>query len=178
MIGLHRVSSWSTSTRSPVEACLPDYPPFGKRMLVRQPAGSRCSCAGNVQPRHRPHPTTSSRSGIETAERRAPNPGPTSSSRPPASSFTDYGPPGSASWGATPPHWASAWSDDNPTAYLGITVPGFPNLFLMYGPNTNLAHGGSIFSSTPSARPDTSCRRSGNWSKPIPRDRGTGGAVP
>lgn len=28
-------------------------------------------------------------------------------------------------------------------AYLGITVPGFPNLFLLYGPNTNLG-GGSI----------------------------------
>ena len=38
----------------------------------------------------------------------------------------------------------AAWSDDNPTAYLGITVPGFPNLFCMYGPNTNLGHGGSI----------------------------------
>jgi len=37
-----------------------------------------------------------------------------------------------------------AWVDENPTAYLGITVPQFPNLFLMYGPNTNLAHGGSI----------------------------------
>lgn len=36
------------------------------------------------------------------------------------------------------------WGDDDPRAYLGITVPGFPNLFLMYGPNTNLAHGGSI----------------------------------
>jgi 4-hydroxyacetophenone monooxygenase len=31
-----------------------------------------------------------------------------------------------------------------PTAHLGITVPGFPNLFLMYGPGTNLAHAGSI----------------------------------
>jgi 4-hydroxyacetophenone monooxygenase len=31
-----------------------------------------------------------------------------------------------------------------PSAYLGITVPGFPNLFLMYGPGTNLAHAGSI----------------------------------
>jgi 4-hydroxyacetophenone monooxygenase len=29
-------------------------------------------------------------------------------------------------------------------AYLGITVPDFPNLFCMYGPATNLAHGGSI----------------------------------
>jgi 4-hydroxyacetophenone monooxygenase len=35
------------------------------------------------------------------------------------------------------------WGEDDPRAYLGITVPGFPNLFLLYGPNTNLAHGGS-----------------------------------
>ena len=32
----------------------------------------------------------------------------------------------------------------NPKAYLGITVPQFPNLFCLYGPNTNLVHGGSI----------------------------------
>jgi 4-hydroxyacetophenone monooxygenase len=38
-----------------------------------------------------------------------------------------------------------AWGDDDPRAHLGITVPGFPNLFLTYGPNTNLAHGGSIY---------------------------------
>ncbi|SOJ55483.1 4-hydroxyacetophenone monooxygenase [Mycobacterium simulans] len=31
-----------------------------------------------------------------------------------------------------------------PYAYLGITVPGFPNLFLIYGPGTHLAHGGSL----------------------------------
>jgi 4-hydroxyacetophenone monooxygenase len=37
-----------------------------------------------------------------------------------------------------------AWGDDDPRAYLGITAPGFPNLFMIYGPNTNLAHGGSI----------------------------------
>jgi 4-hydroxyacetophenone monooxygenase len=36
------------------------------------------------------------------------------------------------------------WGDDDPRGYLGITVPYFPNLFLIYGPNTNLAHGGSI----------------------------------
>lgn len=35
------------------------------------------------------------------------------------------------------------WGEDNPRAYLGITVPRFPNFFLMFGPNTNLAHGGS-----------------------------------
>jgi 4-hydroxyacetophenone monooxygenase len=31
-----------------------------------------------------------------------------------------------------------------PNAHLGITVPGFPNLFLVYGPGTHLAHGGSL----------------------------------
>ncbi|MBL7498225.1 NAD(P)/FAD-dependent oxidoreductase [Frankia sp. CNm7] len=33
---------------------------------------------------------------------------------------------------------------ERPAAYLGITVPGFPNLFLMYGPGTHLAHGASL----------------------------------
>ena len=36
------------------------------------------------------------------------------------------------------------WGDE-PTAYLGITVPGFPNLFLCYGPGTNLAHSAGLF---------------------------------
>jgi 4-hydroxyacetophenone monooxygenase len=31
-----------------------------------------------------------------------------------------------------------------PAAYLGITVPGFPNFFCLYGPGTNLASGGSL----------------------------------
>ncbi len=30
-------------------------------------------------------------------------------------------------------------------AYKGITVAGFPNLFMMYGPNTNLGHNSIIF---------------------------------
>lgn len=37
-----------------------------------------------------------------------------------------------------------AWEDDNPKAYLGITTPGFPNLFFMYGPNTNPIGGSYI----------------------------------
>lgn len=35
------------------------------------------------------------------------------------------------------------WGDD-PKAYLGMTIPAFPNLFCLYGPGTNLAHAGSI----------------------------------
>ncbi|MEE8312550.1 MAG: 4-hydroxyacetophenone monooxygenase, partial [Candidatus Binatia bacterium] len=38
---------------------------------------------------------------------------------------------------------AEQWGEE-PTAYLGITVPNFPNLFCIYGPGTNLAHGGSL----------------------------------
>jgi 4-hydroxyacetophenone monooxygenase len=34
--------------------------------------------------------------------------------------------------------------DGDARAYLGITVPGFPNLFLLYGPNTNIVINGSI----------------------------------
>ncbi len=37
------------------------------------------------------------------------------------------------------------WGEDDPRAHLGITVPEFPNFFVLYGPNTNLAHGGSAF---------------------------------
>lgn len=36
------------------------------------------------------------------------------------------------------------WGDDDPRAHLGIDVPGFPNFFMLFGPNTNLGHGGSI----------------------------------
>ncbi|HKE80117.1 MAG TPA: NAD(P)/FAD-dependent oxidoreductase [Solirubrobacteraceae bacterium] len=32
-----------------------------------------------------------------------------------------------------------------PRAYLGLTVPGFPNLFLLYGPNTNGGSGSVIY---------------------------------
>lgn len=31
-----------------------------------------------------------------------------------------------------------------PFAYRGISVPGFPNFFMTYGPGTHLAHGGSL----------------------------------
>ncbi len=31
-----------------------------------------------------------------------------------------------------------------PRAYLGMTVPDFPNFFMLYGPGTNLASGGSL----------------------------------
>jgi 4-hydroxyacetophenone monooxygenase len=40
-------------------------------------------------------------------------------------------------------HLSQRWGE-RPAAYLGMTVPDFPNLFLMYGPGTHLAHGASL----------------------------------
>jgi 4-hydroxyacetophenone monooxygenase len=37
----------------------------------------------------------------------------------------------------------TVWGE-RPYAYRGITVPGFPNFFLTYGPGAHLAHGGSL----------------------------------
>jgi cation diffusion facilitator CzcD-associated flavoprotein CzcO len=39
---------------------------------------------------------------------------------------------------------SAAWRD-GAEAYLGITVTGFPNLFMLYGPNTNLGHNSIIY---------------------------------
>ncbi|MFG2657340.1 flavin-containing monooxygenase [Streptomyces sp. NPDC048425] len=36
------------------------------------------------------------------------------------------------------------WRGDDARAYLGTTIPGFPNLFCLYGPNTQAGHGGSL----------------------------------
>ncbi len=37
----------------------------------------------------------------------------------------------------------ATWGD-SANAYKGVSVPDFPNLFCLYGPNTNIVHGGSI----------------------------------
>ncbi|HTH59313.1 MAG TPA: NAD(P)/FAD-dependent oxidoreductase [Paraburkholderia sp.] len=38
-----------------------------------------------------------------------------------------------------------AWRRDGPEAYLGASVAGFPNLFLLAGPNTGLGHNSMIY---------------------------------
>lgn len=38
------------------------------------------------------------------------------------------------------------WHGDDARAFLGTTVPGFPNFFCLYGPNTQFGHGGSLIS--------------------------------
>ncbi len=48
-----------------------------------------------------------------------------------------------------------AWGD-RPTAYLGVTVPGFPNFFILYGPNTN---GGYAITSMLERQAEVAARR-------------------
>ncbi|WP_227984390.1 flavin-containing monooxygenase [Nocardia spumae] len=37
------------------------------------------------------------------------------------------------------------WAAEGARAYLGMSVPDFPNLFMMYGPNTNVGSGSIIY---------------------------------
>jgi 4-hydroxyacetophenone monooxygenase len=39
---------------------------------------------------------------------------------------------------------SATWDGDDARAYLGLAVHDFPNLFCLYGPNTQTAHGGSL----------------------------------
>ena len=49
-----------------------------------------------------------------------------------------------------------AWKD-GPRNYLGMVVDGFPNMFQMYGPNTNLGHNSIIIMSEAQANYITQC---------------------
>jgi cation diffusion facilitator CzcD-associated flavoprotein CzcO len=46
---------------------------------------------------------------------------------------------------------------DTPSSYLGITVSGFPNLFMLMGPNTGLGHNSMIFMIEAQARYAVQC---------------------
>jgi 4-hydroxyacetophenone monooxygenase len=128
--------------------CIPDYPPFGKRILLDS-GWYRAICQPNVELISEPVAGLS-RNGVVTADGKE---------RPAdlivyatgfrvgamAARLNVFGRGGRS--------LADAWRDDNPTAYLGMTMPGFPNLFVMQGPNTGLGHGGSaVFQSESQAR--------------------------
>lgn len=58
-----------------------------------------------------------------------------------------------------------AWKD-GPKNYLGMTVSNFPNLFIMYGPNTNLGHNSIIIMSEAQAKYIAACvanLKKNNW---------------
>ena len=135
-----------------LEKCMPTYPPYGKRILldngwfsaVRKPnvelitdSVERVDSTG-VQSAsgHREHDIIVLANGFEV--------------------FQGASRLGLRGRGGV--DLADLWANDDPKAYLGITVADFPNLFIMQGPTTGLGHGGSaIFQAECHARHITAC---------------------
>ena len=78
-----------------------------------------------------------------SAPRTAPSAPPTCSCSPPASQTHGFVAPMEIA-GAGGRTLAEEWAEV-PRAYLGLSVPGFPNMFLLYGPNTNGGTGSVIY---------------------------------
>ncbi|MFD4369187.1 flavin-containing monooxygenase [Rhodococcus sp. NPDC058521] len=62
-----------------------------------------------------------------------------------ATGFTPTEPPVSHAIRGTDGRTLAEHWDGSPSAYKGTSVSGFPNLFLMYGPNTNLGHSSIVY---------------------------------
>ncbi len=118
---------------------LPDYPPFGKRILVDN-GWFRTLKRDNVELITEPITKVSAHS-VETADGGSFEADVVVL----ATGFQATGILGDLDiQGLDGRTLAQQWQGDDPRAYLGMTAPGFPNLFFLYGPNTNLGHGGSI----------------------------------
>ena len=136
-----------------VDKCLPTYPPFGKRILidngwyrtVSRPdvelvdtpiAGLDAQSVVTTDGTHRRADVVVWATGFDVTRL--------------AAALDVTGREGTT--------LQEAWSDENPTAYLGITVPGFPNFYCLLGPNSALGHGGSVvFQSECQARYVAAC---------------------
>ena len=122
-----------------VEKCLPHYPPYGKRILIDN---------GWFQALKRPNVelVTEAVDRIEGDELVTPS---GARHRADAIVLATGFEVGKLLWpmdirGRSGTPLKAVWGEDDPRAYLGLTVPDYPNLFVMSGPNTGLAHGGSV----------------------------------
>ncbi|GLZ50271.1 monooxygenase [Actinomycetospora sp. NBRC 106375] len=122
-----------------VEKCLPDYPPFGKRMLLDN--GWFAALRRDDVELVTDTVTRLTETGVVTAggEERAADVVVLSTGF-----DAQHYLPGIRVTGRDGQDLHEWWGADDAAAHLGITVPGFPNLFLMYGPNTNAGAGGSF----------------------------------
>ena len=119
--------------------CVPGYPPAGKRMLVDNGHWFRALKRDNVELVTDPIARINAH-GIETE-----------SGRQVDADVIIYGTGFYASrilfpmrlYGKDGVELRERWGAD-PRAYLGIVMPGYPNLFCCYGPNTNIVVNGSI----------------------------------
>ena len=121
------------------DKCVPAYPPAGKRMLVDNGHWFRALKRDNVEL------VTDPIAAIEPTGVR------TESGRHVDGDVLIYATGFHASrilfpmkiYGKDGVELREHWGAD-PRAYLGIVMPGFPNLFCCYGPNTNIVVNGSI----------------------------------
>ena len=119
--------------------CVPNYPPAGKRMLVDNGHWFRALKRDNVALVTDPIATIN-KDGVETE-----------SGQQIDADVIIYGTGFYASrllfpmrlYGKDGVELRTHWGAD-PRAYLGIVMPGYPNLFCCYGPNTNIVVNGSI----------------------------------
>lgn len=121
-----------------VDACLPEYPPYGKRPLIdngwfRTVARDDVELVTEGVARMTPT-TVITDSGAEYAPDVVVL----------ATGFRTL----QFLWpmqivGRAGRDLAEFWGPDDARAYLGMTVTGFPNFFILNGPNTTAGHGGS-----------------------------------
>ena len=119
------------------EKCLPDYPPYGKRILIDN---------GWFQTLKQPNVELVTEGVSEIAGDQVRTPSGQSTHADVIIFATGFRPDnilGSVNiTGKNGKTLKDTWGDD-PKAYLGMNIPGFPNLYVMAGPNSGLAHGGS-----------------------------------
>jgi 4-hydroxyacetophenone monooxygenase len=122
-----------------VEKCLPDYPPYGKRILIDN---------GWYQALRRPNVELVTQAVERIDGDAVVTPDGTRHHADVILMATGFE-PGKMLWsidirGRSGRSLRETWGEDDPRAYLGMTVPDYPNLFILSGPNTALAHGGSV----------------------------------
>ncbi|MQA01076.1 MAG: NAD(P)-binding protein [Dehalococcoidia bacterium] len=122
-----------------LEKMLPTYPPASKRILLDNGSWARTMKRDHV------------RLVVEPIERVTPDGVVTTDGEAHDADVIIYGTGFQASRFLTPMRVTGRdgvdlherW-DGDARAYMGITVPGFPNFFMLYGPNTNIVVNGSI----------------------------------
>lgn len=126
-----------------IEACLPDYPPYGKRPLIdnhwyqtmrRDDVSLVTEAVDRIEGNQMV--TTSGRSFEVDAIALATG-----------FNILNFLWPMEV-YGRSGKTIREQWGLHDAKAFLGITVPDFPNFFILNGPNTNAGHGGSAIHAT------------------------------
>jgi 4-hydroxyacetophenone monooxygenase len=121
-----------------VQHCVPDYPPYGKRPLLdhgwydalRRPDVSLVSGAVAEMRQHGVVDATGTEHPVDVLVL--------------ATGFQVLDLLGPMQiTGRSGRTLREVWGPNDARAYLGMTVPDFPNFFILFGPNTHAGHGGS-----------------------------------